>query len=141
MHPDGLEELPAAECLRLMATVPVGRIAYTRQAMPAVEPVNFTLDDGTVVFRTARGGKLAAATLRAVVAFQADDLDPVTRSGWSVTVVGLAQEVTEPAEVARLGRLDLETWAPGTRDHIIRITPEVVTGRRLHPAPRLTGPT
>lgn len=134
MHPDGLEDLPAAECLRPMATVPAGRIAYTRQAMPAVEPVNFTLDDGAVVFRTARGGKLAAATLRAVVAFQADDPDPVTRSGWSVTVVGLAQEVTEPAEVARLDRPGLETWAPGTRDHFIRVMHEVVTGRRLHPA-------
>jgi uncharacterized protein len=101
--------------------------------MPAVEPVNFVLDDGAIVFRTARGGKLAAVR-RAVVAFQADDLDPVTRSGWSVTVVGLSQEVTEAAEVARLGGLGLETWAPGTRDHFIRIMPDVVTGRRLHPA-------
>jgi len=134
MHPDGLEELSAVECLRLMATVPVGRIAYTRQAMPAVEPVNFAVDDGVIVFRTGRDGKLAAAVRRAVVAFQADELDPVTRSGWSVTVVGLSQEVTLPGEITRLGRLGLETWAPGTRDHFIRVTPSVVTGRRLHPA-------
>ena len=134
MHPDGLEELPAAECLRLMATVPVGRVAYTRQAMPAVEPVNFALDSGMIVFRTDRGGKLAAAVRRAVVAFQADELDPVTRSGWSVTVVGLSEEVTVPGEIARLRRLSLEAWAPGNRDHFIRVTPEVVTGRRLHPA-------
>ena len=134
MHPDGLEELTAAECLRLLATVPVGRVAYTRQAMPAVEPVNFALDGGVIVFRTDRGGKLAAAVRRAVVAFQADELDPVTRSGWSVTVVGLSEEVTAPGEVARLGRLGLEAWAPGSRDHFIRVTPEAVTGRRLRPA-------
>lgn len=117
-----------------MSTVPVGRISYTRQAMPAVEPVNFAFDAGTIVFRTARGGKLAAAARGAVVAFQADELNPVTRSGWSVTVVGLSREVTEPAEIARLDRLGLETWAPGTHHHFIKITPEVITGRRLRPA-------
>jgi len=129
-----MDELPTAECLRLMATVPVGRISYTRQALPAVEPVNFALDRGTIVFRTAQGGKLAAAARGAVVAFQADDLHPVTRSGWSVTVVGLSREVTESADIARLEHLDLDTWAPGTHHHFIRITPEVITGRRLRPA-------
>ena len=77
MQSDGpvLEELSRAECLRLLATVPIGRISYTRQALPAVEPVNFGLHDGAIVIRTDAGGKLMAATRRAVVAFQADDLD------------------------------------------------------------------
>ncbi len=130
-----LEELPRAECLRLITTVPVGRMVYTRQAIPAVEPVNFAVDEDTIVIRTDRSGKLAAATRRrAVVAFQADDLDPVTRSGWSVTVVGRCEEVNDPAEVARLGKLGLRSWAPGVRDHFIRIMPGMVTGRRLRPA-------
>jgi nitroimidazol reductase NimA-like FMN-containing flavoprotein (pyridoxamine 5'-phosphate oxidase superfamily) len=126
-----LDDLPRTECLRLMATAPVGRIAYTRQALPAVEPVNFAVHDGVIVVRADPGSKLAAATRRAVVAFQADELDPVTRSGWSVTVVGRAEEVTDPAEIARLGKLGLEPWAPGAREHFIRIVPGLVTGRRL----------
>jgi uncharacterized protein len=133
MPPHGpvLEELSRAECLRLMATVPIGRICYTRRALPAVEPVNFALFDGAIVIRTDAGSKLAAATRRAVVAFQADDLDPLLRSGWSVTVVGRCEEMTDAGDIARLGQVSLESWAPGTRDHFIRIMPGIVTGRRL----------
>ena len=138
MNPDGsvLEDLPETECLKLLATASVGRIVYTRHALPAVEPVNFTLHDGGVIIRTDAGGKLAAATRRAVVAFQADDLDPGTRSGWSVTMVGQCREVTGDAEIAGLRRLGLRSWAPGPREHFIRIEPGIVTGRRLRPAQR-----
>jgi uncharacterized protein len=126
-----LEELSRTECLRLLATATIGRICYTRQALPAVEPVNFALHGGAIVIRTDAGGELAAATDHAVVAFQADDLDPVLRSGWSVSAVGHSEEVTDAVEVAQRARLGLESWAPGTRDHYIRIAPAIVTGRRL----------
>jgi len=137
-QPDGpvLEELSRADCLRLLATVTIGRISYTRQALPALEPVNFAVHDGAIVIRTDAGGKLAAATHRAVVAFQADDLDPVRRSGWSVTVVGRCEEVTGAGDLAVLDKIGLQSWAPGARDHFIRIEPGIVTGRRL----RGTGP-
>lgn len=134
MQPDGpvLEELSRAECLRLLATATIGRISYTRQALPAVEPVNFAVDDGAIVIRTDAGGKLAAATRRAVVAFETDHLDLILRSGWSVTVVGRCEEVTDAGEVARLDKLGLESWAPGARNHFLRIAPSIVTGRKLH---------
>ncbi len=134
-HVDGLalEELSKAECLRLMATEAVGRICYTRQALPAVEPVNFALYDSAIVIRTDAGSKLAAATRRAVVAFEADDINPATRSGWSVTAVGQAEEVTDRREIVRLEKLGLESWAGGTREHFVRIVPSLVTGRRLRP--------
>ena len=70
-----LEQLSRDECLRLMEQAPLGRIVYTRQALPAVELVNFALDDGDIVIRTHSGGKLAAATRGAVVAFEADNVD------------------------------------------------------------------
>jgi uncharacterized protein len=137
MHPDGpvLEELSRAECLRLLATAAIGRISYTRQALPAVEPVNFAFDDGVIVIKTDAGGKLAAAAHRAVVAFQADDLDLILRSGWSVTVVGRCEEVTDAGDVARLDKLTLESWAPGAKDHFLRIVPTIVTGRKLRRSP------
>jgi hypothetical protein len=94
--------------------------------------VNFALDHGEIVIRTDRGGKLAAATRGAVVAFEADQVDLAGQSGWSVTAVGPSCEVTDPGELARLRTIGLRSWAPGERDHFIRISPVMLNGRRLH---------
>ena len=126
-----LTELTRDECLQLMASVPVGRIIYTRQALPAVELINFALDDGDIIVRTDRSGKLAAAMRGAVVAFETDSVDTARRAGWSVTVIGRSREVTDPDEVGRLERTGLRAWAPGERDHFIRISPGIFHGRRL----------
>ena len=133
MYSDGsaLQRLSRDQCLTLMASVPVGRIIYTRRALPAVELVNFALDHGDIVIRTDRSGKLAAATRGAVVAFEADQLDRAGQSGWSVTAVGPSSEVTDPGELTRLRTIGLKPWAPGERDHFIRISPVMLNGRRL----------
>ena len=75
MYSDGsaLRQLTRGDCLRLLATVPIGRIIYTRQALPAVELVNFALEAGDIIIRTDRSGKLAAAAREAIVAFEADE--------------------------------------------------------------------
>ena len=126
-----LKQLSREECLRLVGQVPLGRIVYTRQALPAVELVNFALDDGDIVIRTDSSGKLAAATRGAVVAFEADDVDVGTRAGWSVTVIGFSRAVTDGADIRHLEEGGLVPWAPGERDHFIRISPQIVNGRRV----------
>ena len=126
-----LEQLSREECLRLAGQVPLGRIVYTRQALPAVELVNFTLDDGDIIIRTDVGGKLAAATRGAVVAFEVDSIDVASRRGWSVTIVGLSRAVTDSAEIRRIEPVAPDPWAPGRHDHLIRISPTFVNGRRL----------
>jgi nitroimidazol reductase NimA-like FMN-containing flavoprotein (pyridoxamine 5'-phosphate oxidase superfamily) len=131
----GLEVLSPEECLALAGSVPIGRIVFTERALPAVQPVNFVLDGGCVVIRTTEGTKLAAATRQAIVAFEVDEIDSDTRSGWSVTLVGRAETVRDPVEYARLDRLRLRSWAPGNRHRFIRIRPEFVSGRRLHRLP------
>ena len=130
-----LEQLSQAECLRLVGQVPLGRIVYTRQALPAVELVNFALDDGDIIIRTDSGGKLAAATRGAVVAFEADSMDLAAHAGWSVTIVGYSRAVTDREEILRLAQTGLEPWAPGARDHFIRISPSIVNGRRIGAQP------
>jgi len=129
-----LFELSREQSLRLMATAPVGRIIYTRQAMPAVELVNFTIDGGDIVFRTASGGKLAVAIRGAIVAFEADQYDAVTHGGWSVTVVGQAHEVTDSARAERLRAAGPHPWVPGDQPHLVAITPGIVNGRCLSSA-------
>ena len=126
-----LEQLSRGECLRLLGSVPVGRIVYTRRALPAVELVNFTMDDGDIVIRTDAGDKLVAATDGAVVAFEADSVDTASQAGWSVTVIGCSRAVTSLEEIRRLERTGLVAWAPGKREHFIRIPPTMVDGRRI----------
>ena len=125
-----LKQLSRGECLRLMASVPVGRVIYTQRAMPAVDLVNFAFHHGDIVIRTDRGGKLAAAR-GAVVAFQADCLDPAHHAGWSVTAIGPSRGVTDPGEIGRLQEIGLSSWAPRAREHFIRISPIILTGRYL----------
>ncbi|WP_214110454.1 pyridoxamine 5'-phosphate oxidase family protein [Acrocarpospora catenulata] len=124
----GLRTLSRQECLRLLAVTPIGRIVFTDRALPAVQPVNYLLDGETIVIRTAGGSRLAAATREAIVAFEVDDIDPVTRTGWSVTVLGLARGVTDPAERRRLAALPLLPWARGDADHFIVLTADRVSG-------------
>jgi nitroimidazol reductase NimA-like FMN-containing flavoprotein (pyridoxamine 5'-phosphate oxidase superfamily) len=133
MYSDGsaLEQLSKDECLQLMASVSVGRIIYTRRALPAVELVNFAFDHGDIIIRTEGGGKLAAATQHSVVAFEVDRLDAAQQTGWSVTAIGQSQEVTDSGDIARLKAIGLSSWAAGVRDHFIRISPEILNGRRL----------
>ncbi|GAA5042853.1 nitroimidazol reductase NimA-like FMN-containing flavoprotein (pyridoxamine 5'-phosphate oxidase superfamily) [Thermocatellispora tengchongensis] len=127
----GLEVLSRTECMALLGSATIGRIVFTERALPAVQPVNFVLDGEDVVIRTGEGSKLSAAARDAVVAFEADEVDPVRHTGWSVTAVGNARIAREPAEIARLSALPLTTWAPGVRDHFIVMRTEQVTGRRI----------
>lgn len=127
----GLEILSPNESLKLLTSVPVGRVAFTDRALPAIQPVNFVVDDGSIVFRTGSGSKLAAATREAIVAFQADVFDDDTQTGWSVMAVGRASQITDDAEIARLSLLPLRPWTPTARDHFVRIELATISGRRI----------
>lgn len=131
----GLEVLSRAQCLELLGQVPVGRIVLTVGALPAIMPVNFVLHQGEVIIRTDTGTKLAAAARNAVVAFEVDQLDDTGQQGWSVSLVGRAVEVTAAEQLAELRPLPLRPWAPGERDHYIRIKPELISGRRIAAVP------
>jgi nitroimidazol reductase NimA-like FMN-containing flavoprotein (pyridoxamine 5'-phosphate oxidase superfamily) len=126
-----LERLSAEECHALLSTIPIGRIVFTENALPAIQPVNFVVDGRDVVVRTRRGSKLVAAAHRAIVAFEVDDYDPELRTGWSVVLVGRARVVSDEAELDRLRTLPLETWASGDRPHFIKVEASMIRGRRL----------
>jgi uncharacterized protein len=132
---NGLEVLDREESLRLLATAALGRIAVTSAALPLVLPVNFRYDGRQVLIRTGAGTKLEAATDHAVVAFEVDDIDPATESGWSVMVTGVARELTDPAALAALARRPLTRWATGDADRVVAISVDLVSGRRISPRP------
>jgi nitroimidazol reductase NimA-like FMN-containing flavoprotein (pyridoxamine 5'-phosphate oxidase superfamily) len=127
----GLETLPFDVCLRLLASVPIGRVAFYADGEVVVLPVNHAMDGQDVVFRTAAGSKLTAAEEQDQVAFEADSYDVQTRSGWSILVTGRAMVVYDEAEVQRLSRLNLHPWASSVEHPFwVRIHPTSVTGRR-----------
>jgi nitroimidazol reductase NimA-like FMN-containing flavoprotein (pyridoxamine 5'-phosphate oxidase superfamily) len=129
---EGLELLDEDECLRLAATRLVGRVAVSVSALPAVFPVNFCIVDRHVYFRTSAGTKLDAAARGAVIAFQVDDFDSSARAGWSVLIIGTA-ELVAPATVERLEPLRVRPWVRGERVHVVRVTADLVSGRRTRP--------
>jgi uncharacterized protein len=127
----GLEILTFDECLRLLASVPVGRVGFFTDGEVVVLPVNHALDGQDPVFRTARGSKLSAAQGQDLVAFEADGYDEQTRSGWSVVVTGRAEVVYEEAEVERLTFLGLHPWVTAVeRPFWVRIRATSVSGRQ-----------
>ena len=127
---EGLVILPEEECFELLGRHHVGRVAVTVGALPAVFPVNYTMLDGAIVFRTGDGTKLRAALNQTVVAFEIDDLDAFAHTGWSVMAIGVASQLEGDA-LARAKRLPLRPWADGERDHYVRVVPEMVSGRRI----------
>jgi uncharacterized protein len=126
----GLEILPFDVCLRLLASVPVGRVGFFADGEMVLLPVNHVVDGQDLVFRTARGSKLSAAEGRNLVTFEADEYDERTRSGWSVMVTGRAEVIYEDAEIQRLSGLDLHPWVTAVeRPFWIRIRADAVSGR------------
>ena len=131
----GLEILPFEVCLRLLASVPVGRVGFFADGEVVVLPVNHVLDGQDPVFRTARGSKLSAAEGQSLVSFEADEYDEQTRTGWSVLVTGRAEVVYDEAEVERLSQRGLHPWATAVeRPFWIRIRATSVSGRQTPPA-------
>ena len=123
-----VQVLSPEECLELLATASVGRVAVALPGgPPLVVPVNYAVEDDVIVFRTDPGSKLDALREHPA-SFQVDSIDPFHRTGWSVVVQGFAYE-TSPANV------DVDPWESGPKSHWVRIFPGAITGRRLMLAP------
>ncbi len=130
----GLEILSPEECHLQLRLGAVGRIGFVDAGSPAILPVNYTMDGPAVVFRTAAGSKLSAGMMQRPVCFEVDHWDTMSHTGWSVLAKGVADEVLDAEEIARLERLPVRPWSrPDLRDHWVRIMVEELTGRRVVP--------
>jgi Pyridoxamine 5'-phosphate oxidase len=138
--------LTRQEALDKLGSVTVGRVLFTRRWLPAVQFVNHILDNGEVIIH-ASGAEIAASGTgenALGVAYQADAIDPATRTGWSVTVTGPATLVTDAREAARYRDI-LRPWITGGPNDIISIGLQDVTGYEItaaeKPSPRtMTAP-
>ncbi len=128
-----LEDLAEDECLDLLNRHHFGRVAFVEQIdlPPVIMPLNYLMHADSVVVRTDPGSKLGGVLRDAPVSFEIDGIDQRHRTGWSVVVSGRAQQVVDPNELEELYQTPLLPWAPGDRSQYVRITPALVTGRRI----------
>jgi uncharacterized protein len=129
-----IRKLSREECLWLLATHHFGRVAVRLgDGPPAIRPVNYLFDRASqaVVLRSDPGSKLYALLRATRAAFEVDGVDDGSRTGWSVIIQGMAEEITNAAELRRLERSGFAPWAPGPKRHWVRIRTETVSGRRI----------
>ena len=127
----GTAMLAEDECWRLLVETEVGRLAMAIGDAPEIFPVNFVVDNRTVVFRTAEGTKLASLSISRRVTFEIDGFDAATGEAWSVVVHGVADVLERLNDVYAAQELPLFPWEAAPKPVFVRIRPRAVTGRRF----------
>jgi hypothetical protein len=128
-----MKPMTRQQALDKLAAAEYGRVVFTQHAMPAIRPVNHLLSDGRIIILTHDDSAIAARADHGrgnVVVYEADQIDPSTRTGWSVTVTGLARLVEDPALIARYQKA-LRPWIAGAIGTVIGIGTDIVTGFEL----------
>ncbi|MGI9004723.1 MAG: pyridoxamine 5'-phosphate oxidase family protein [Streptosporangiaceae bacterium] len=127
-----LQQLSRSKALELLGSVPMGRLVFTHQALPAIRPVNHLVEGESIIVRATSGAAITAAAKRdgTVVAYEADRIDQDSLLGWSVIVVGTARLMADENAAARY-RARLRPWISGPADDVITISAEMITGYRM----------
>ena len=116
------------ECLTLLGSVRLGRIALTNRALPIILPVAFATMDSDLVFRVGEGAIAKAADMQQVVCFEADWADHSLAAAWSVTAIGQLFTLRHPSDLEQAMRLDLEPWTADC-DTFVGLRPQLLSGR------------
>jgi uncharacterized protein len=124
----GTEIISKEDCLDLLRSESIGRLALVVDERIEIFPVNYAVDGGSVLFRTNDGRKLRGSG-GAEVAFEVDAIESDAHAGWSVVVHGHPEDITDHGETASD---DVQPWA-GRKEFLVRIAPRSITGRRVTP--------
>ena len=128
----GFKPIPRDECLERLKQAEIGRVAWNTVDGPQILPVNFTLHEGAIVFRTAAYGPLADLRHVRRVAFEIDEFDRPSKTGWSVLVSGQSRAAAKADELVKLwSQADPVPWAEGIRNLFIAISVDQVSGRAI----------
>lgn len=130
---DRIEDLPRSTCLQLVGSGTVGRVAVNSDPSPVVLPVNYVLRDDAVVFTTDAGTKWDAATGGVPASFEVDGVDQEHRSGWSVLIHGTLSALDASGDTVEEIHDRLDPLPGGPRPHLVRLSIDEVTGRRIPP--------
>lgn len=126
-----LQVIDEHECRHLLARASLGRLGFSARSLPVVLPVNYVVEDGRLLFATEAPSIVAAAINADVACLEIDDHDPIDHTGWSVLVTGQLNEVP-PEEADDLSsRLPLPLWRPMPMPHLLELSIDMISGRRL----------
>ena len=140
-HANGLlHELTREQCWRLLSEHHVGRIGYLDRAGPVILPLNYQVHEGRLYLRTASYDQMAVHLPGQVAAFEIDDADPHSRSGWSVLVRGRVEHVLHSVTAVPHAKPESLPWPDGLRSMLFCLTPDTVTGRMVRQADVTPGP-
>ena len=128
---EGVRSLSPEDAWERARTMVVGRIAFSSDERLELFPINYLVDRGTVLFRTAPGTKLAASLGRPQVVFEVDGYEPELNEAWSVVVHGALEPVLDTAEIVEAVSLPLFPWQSGEKAFFVRIVPSQITGRQF----------
>ena len=128
----GTEILSEAVCWERLRKTSVGRLGVHDDGQPSIYPINYLVDDRSIVFRTRPGSKISGAGLLERVAFEIDGFEPAQGDAWSVLVKGVARFLDSDEAVTCAAELPLYSWVVADRAAWVRIVPSEVTGRRFH---------
>jgi uncharacterized protein len=121
-------ELSWAECWTLLRADEFGRLAFRMVDEVHLVPVNYAVDDETILFRTGAGNKLLGVTMHPDVVFEIDAYDD--GHAHSVIVRGMARRLEED-EAHRAEEVPLRPWVSTPKYEVVEIRPTQVTGRRF----------
>jgi len=126
-----MDDIDIDVCWTLLTNSVAGRVGFNTADGPMILPVNHGVDERTIVLRTGSTTLLEALKDGVQAVFEVDEMDARAEVGWSVLVRGRAHQIHPSAASAVAERVALQPWAPGERDHWIRIVPDAVTGRAI----------
>ncbi|RAX48658.1 MULTISPECIES: pyridoxamine 5'-phosphate oxidase family protein [Micrococcaceae] len=132
------EILTAGQCWKLLSETSVGRLAVSTDGAPDVFPVNYKVDGESLLFRTGGGSKFTDIKNDARVALEADSVSGESGRAWSVVIRGRVEISTSPDPILETVGRGLFPWQGIGKDHLVRILPEKVTGRRFTLEPSTT---
>jgi uncharacterized protein len=126
-----IEVLSPEQCWQLLTSAEVGRLAVAVAGDVDIFPLNFAVDDGAILFRTAEGTKLVEIVMAGRVAFEVDGYEPEHGRAWSVVVKGHAENLEKFDDLYHAQELPLFPWNASPKERFVKLTPVRITGRRF----------
>ena len=126
-----MQILSEDQCWTRLRETEFGRMAYHLADEVHITPVNYAVEGGRILFRTAEGSKLLGVVMNEDVAFEIDKVHGDDETAWSVIARGKA-EILEGQEARDTDNLRLRPWVSTDKFNVVAITVQEISGREFH---------